>query len=157
MTMMRVDELNAFMIQHFPGVEKTGLTVEAVDPHSIRLHLPHSDNHLRPGGTVSGPTQMLLCDTAMYLMTLAQIGPVALAVTTNLNINFLRKPGQTDLYAHGRMLKLGKRLAVGDVLIYSEGQDDPVAQATVTYSIPPVTSTADPESQSPRTSAEEDS
>lgn len=137
MPVMSVEELNAFMQAHFPQVRSSGLAVETVDAHAIRIRLPYHEKHLRPGGTVSGPTQMMLCDTAMYLVTLAQIGPVALAVTTSLNINFLRKPGPSDLVAEGRLLKLGKRLAVGDVTLFSEGMDEPVAHATVTYSIPP--------------------
>jgi uncharacterized protein (TIGR00369 family) len=80
---------------------------------------------------------MTLADLAMYMAVLAMIGPVALAVTTNLNINFLRKPGQADVIAEARLLKLGKRLAVGEVTMYSEGDPEPVAHATVTYSIPP--------------------
>jgi uncharacterized protein (TIGR00369 family) len=137
MPVLTAQELEEFLISLFPRVRERGLKVEMVDAHNIRLRLPHHDDHLRPGGTVSGPTQMMLCDTAMYLVTLAQIGPVAAAVTTSLNINFLRKPGQSDLIAEGKLLKLGKRLAVGDVTLFSEGQEEPVAQATVTYSIPP--------------------
>jgi len=79
---------------------------------------------------------MTLADTAMYIALLAMIGPVGLAVTTNLNINFLRKPAQADVIARARLLKLGKRLAVGDVTMYSDGDTEPVAHATVTYSIP---------------------
>jgi len=134
---MTADDLMAFLQGHFPGVESAGLAVEQVDQRSIRLRMPYHDSHLRPGGTISGPSQMLLCDTAMYLMTLAQIGPVALAVTTSLNINFLRKPAPADLIAEGKLLKLGKRLAVGEITLFSEGQDEPVAHATLTYSIPP--------------------
>ena len=74
---------------------------------------------------------------AMYVAVLASVGPVPLAITTNLNINFLRKPARKDLIAECRLIKLGKRLAVGDVQIYSDGQDDMVAHATSTYSVPP--------------------
>ena len=81
----------------------------------------------------------IIASTAMYIAVLAMIGPVALAVTTNLNINFLRKPGQSDLVAQARLLKLGKRLAVGEVTIFSDGDAEPVAHATLTYSIPPKT------------------
>ena len=91
---------------------------------------------IRPGGTISGPTMMALADFAMYVGVLASIGPVPLAVTTNLNINFLRKPAARDLIAECRLLKLGKRLAVGEVTIRSDGMDEPVAHATSTYSIP---------------------
>jgi uncharacterized protein (TIGR00369 family) len=96
-----------------------------------------TDRHLRPGGTVSGPALMTIADTAMYYLVLGMIGPVALALTTNLNMNFLRAPKLGDIIAETEMLKLGKRLAVGQVTIYSDGSDEPVAHATVTYSIPP--------------------
>ena len=92
---------------------------------------------LRPGGTVSGPTLMALADFAMYVVLLSRIGPVGLAVTVNLNINFLRKghPGQ-DVLAAARLLKLGKRLAVGEVTMLSGTSPDPIAHVTSTYSIP---------------------
>jgi uncharacterized protein (TIGR00369 family) len=102
-----------------------------------RIRRKFSEASLRPGGTISGPTMMALTDFAMYVAILASIGPVPLAVTTNLNINFLRKPEQRDLIAEVKLIKLGKRLAVGDVAIYSEGEDEMVAHATSTYSIPP--------------------
>jgi uncharacterized protein (TIGR00369 family) len=92
---------------------------------------------LRPGGTISGPTMMALADFAMYVAVLAAIGPVPLAVTTNLNINFLRKPVPGDLVAEARLLKIGKRLATGEVTIRSDGETEPVAHVTSTYSIPP--------------------
>src|SRR4029079_4808194 len=93
-------------------------------------------NHIRPGGTISGPTMMELADFAMYVAVFSAVGPQPLAVTTNLNINFLRKPGKGDLIAEARLLKVGKRLAVGEVTIYSEGASEPVAHVTSTYSIP---------------------
>ena len=102
-----------------------------------RVRRKFRESSLRPGGTVSGPTMMALTDFAMYVAILASIGPVPLAVTTNLNINFLRKPAQRDLIAQAKLIKLGKRLAVGDVTIYSDGEDELVAHATATYSIPP--------------------
>ena len=102
-----------------------------------RVRRVFSAKSLRPGGTISGPTMMGLTDFAMYVAVLASIGPVPLAVTTNLNINFLRKPAPKDLIAECRLIKLGKRLAVGEVRIHSEGEDEMVAHATSTYSIPP--------------------
>jgi uncharacterized protein (TIGR00369 family) len=102
-----------------------------------RIRRKFRESSLRPGGTVSGPTMMALTDFAMYVAILASIGPVPLAVTTNLNINFLRKPEPRDLIAEVKLIKLGKRLAVGDVAIYSDGVDEMVAHATSTYSIPP--------------------
>src|SRR3954454_15530090 len=102
-----------------------------------RIRRKFSETSLRPGGTISGPTMMGLTDFAMYVAILASIGPVPLAVTTNLNINFLRKPAPADLIAEARLVKLGKRLAVGEVSIRSDGEEDMVAHATSTYSIPP--------------------
>jgi uncharacterized protein (TIGR00369 family) len=94
--------------------------------------------HLRPGGTVSGPSMFTLADLAMYAVTLAMIGPVALAVTTNCSIDFVRKPeAGRDLIGSARLLKLGKMLAVGDVLIRAEGSDAVLARASMTYAIPP--------------------
>ena len=92
--------------------------------------------HLRPGATVSGPTMFLLADVTFYLATLSIIGPKSLTVTTNCSINFLRKPNEKNLTSKARILKLGKTLSVGDVLIYSEDIDEPVAHASLTYSIP---------------------
>ncbi|HYM00970.1 MAG TPA: PaaI family thioesterase [Blastocatellia bacterium] len=135
---MTAAELEAFLHEHFPEEEKDRLfRVEEAAPMRSRIRLLYDDNHLRPGGTISGPSLMMLADTAMYLAVLAMIGPVSLAVTTNLNINFLKKPPQTDLIAECKILKLGKRLAVGEVTINSDGDPEPVAHATVTYSIPP--------------------
>lgn len=137
---MTVEELEEFFRQAFPQAlnEEGGAGIEAVGPGVARVRRRTGGGNLRPGGTISGPTMMALADHAMYAVILAHIGPVALAVTTNLNINFLRKPEPGDLIAEARLLKLGKRLAVGEVSIYSEGDpDDPVAHVTSTYSIPP--------------------
>ena len=137
MPRMTAQELEEFLYFHFPDSAHRAITVERVDEMYAQLRMRFGESLLRPGGTISGPSLMALSDTAMYLALLGMIGPVALAVTTNLNINFLRKPAQTDLIAECRLLKLGKRLAVGEVRIYSEGDAEPVAHATVTYSIPP--------------------
>ena len=93
------------------------------------------EDSLRPGGTISGPTMMALADFTMYVALLGAIGPVPLAVTTNLNIHFLRKPGRCDLTAEARLLKLGKRLAVGEIVIHANGDPAPLAHATSTYSL----------------------
>jgi uncharacterized protein (TIGR00369 family) len=136
MTKMSAEELETFLYMHFPKMAGPSFRVERVDERFAQLRLIYHDTHLRPGGTISGPSLMTLADTAVYVAVLAMIGPVALAVTTNLNINFLRKPAQTDVIAQVRLLKLGKRLAVGEVSMYSDGDPEPVAHATVTYSIP---------------------
>lgn len=130
--------LEAFLAAEFPQAfnPQSGLGIEEVWHGGGRVRQAYLPQFIRPGGTISGPTMMALADVAMYVGLLASIGPVPLAVTTNLNINFLRKPEQRDLIAECRLLKLGKRLAVGDVLIRSDGAEDPVAHATSTYSIP---------------------
>lgn len=135
---MTVAELNRFLATEFPQVfhGDSGLSIEQVWHGGGRVRQAYQPQFIRPGGTISGPTMMALADFAMYVGVLASIGPVPLAVTTNLNINFLRKPEARDLIAECRLLKLGKRLAVGEVNIHSEGLDELVAHVTSTYSIP---------------------
>lgn len=137
MPVMTPEQLMLFLGREFPQSEHLGLKIEQLDDTSIRLRLPIHERHLRPGGTVSGPTLMWLADCGFYLLVLAQIGPVKLAVTTNLNINFMRRPTLADIIAVGRIFKLGQRLAVGDFTFYSEGVAEPVAHCTMTYAIPP--------------------
>ena len=135
---MSVAELEAFLRAEFPQSFGSGDTrIEHADGETCRLRQRYGDQMLRPGGTISGPTMMALADCAMYVVLLSAIGPVALAVTTNLNINFLRKgvPGH-DVIAEARLLKLGKRLAVGEVSLLSAFAHDPIAHVTATYSIP---------------------
>jgi len=115
----------------------SALVIEDAWHGGCRVRRAYSEQSLRPGGTISGPTMMGLTDFAMYVAILASVGAVQLAVTTNLNINFLRKPAPRDLIAETRLIKLGKRLAVGEVEIYCDGDDEMVAHATATYSIPP--------------------
>jgi len=117
----------------FPGC---GISIERVGHGDARVRRAYHQDFLRPGGTISGPTMMELADFAMYVAVLSAIGPQPLAVTTNLNINFLRKPAQADLIADARLMKVGKRLAVGEVTIYSGDSDEPVAHVTATYSLP---------------------
>ena len=132
-------ELEARLAAEFPEAfhADSGLAILASGHRTARVRLTPPKTALRPGGTVSGPTLMLLADVAMYVAVLASIGWVPLAVTTNLNINFLRKPAPGGLIAECHLLKLGKRLAVGQVTIRPEGDGEPVAHATSTYSIPP--------------------
>lgn len=131
-------ELGAFLAREFPQVA-ADFAVERLTAHGIVMRLRVAERHLRPGGTVSGPNIFALADVAVYLALLARIGPVALAVTTNAGIDFLRKPeAGRDLIGEARILKLGRVLAVGDVLVRSDGGADPVARANLTYSIPPV-------------------
>lgn len=133
-----VEYLSAFLVKEFPQIGLgRDFSIEAVGPMSARLRLHYRPDHLRPGGTISGPTIFALADVALYVAILAQIGEIKLAVTTGLNINFLRKPGPSDLIGEARLLKLGKRLAVGEVAMFSFGAQEIVAHATGTYSIPP--------------------
>jgi uncharacterized protein (TIGR00369 family) len=137
---MSVKELERFLAAEFPQVfhPESGLAIEAVWERGCRVRQAFRHVSVRPGGTISGPTMMALADFAMYVAVLAAIGPVPLAVTVNLNINFLRRPAQRDLVAEARLLKLGKRLATGEVTICSQGEEEPVAHVTSTYSIPQV-------------------
>lgn len=129
--------LEAFLADAFPQVAGD-FSVEEVRPMAVRMRLHVGERNLRPGGTVSGPAMFSLADVAVYLAILAMIGPEALAVTTNASIDFMRKPAAgRDLIAEARLLKLGRALAVGDVLVFSEGAAEPVARASLTYSIPP--------------------
>jgi uncharacterized protein (TIGR00369 family) len=130
-------ELSAFLEAVFPQI-RGEMIVEAVGPMTARLRLPVAERHLRPGGTVSGPSMFMLADCAFYAATLAMIGREALTVTTSLTINFLAKPPAADLIADARILRLGRLLSVGEVTIHSAGRGDgPVAHAAVTYAIPP--------------------
>ena len=134
---MDADALKAFLRSDFPQVGEE-FEIEHLDQDLLTVRLRTTERHLRPGGTVSGPSMFGLADVGVYLAILARLGPVALAVTTNCSIDFMRKPiASADLLANTRILKLGRVLAVGDVLIFSEGDDRPVARASLTYSIPP--------------------
>ena len=135
---MSVADLEKFLHVEFPQAFSRGeIQIESADGASCRLRQRYSEQMLRPGRTISGPTLMALADFAMYVVLLSAIGPVGLAVTTSLNINFLRKgePGQ-DVLAEARLLKLGKQLAVGEVNLFSAAKSDPIAHVTATYSIP---------------------
>ena len=133
--MDKVQEINDFLQREFP---QSGITVEAIGNRAATVRQNIDNRHLRPGGTVSGPTLMGIADAAVYAAILGEIGLVALAVTTQLNINFLNRPAAgRDIVAECRLIKVGKRLIVGEVYLYSEGKEDPVAHVTTTYSVPP--------------------
>lgn len=136
---MTADEINAFLETDFPQIHTDGRVFHVTDvaPGRVTMTFDPAERHLRPGGTVSGPAMFTLADVAAYTAVLAHIGPVALAVTTNLNINFLRLPQPQLIRCECRVLKLGKRLAVIDALLLQDGSGEPIAQATATYSIPP--------------------
>jgi uncharacterized protein (TIGR00369 family) len=132
-----VDEFNALVKAELPFAAEVGLLAESIEDGTARVRLPFRDDMVRPGGTIAGPSMMGLVDATMFAALLGRIGAVKMAVTTNLNINFLRRPPRADLIADGRVIKVGKRLGVMEVTVYTEGDDDPVAHATGTYSIPP--------------------
>src|ERR1700681_1273096 len=123
---LTVGELENFLRTEFPQVfnPASGVSIEKVWHGGALVRQAYRHDFIRPGGTISGPTMMALADLAMYVAVLASIGPVPLAVTTNLNINFLRKPSQRDLTAEARLLKLGKRLATGEVAIRCAGEEE---------------------------------
>jgi uncharacterized protein (TIGR00369 family) len=138
-SLMSAAEMESFLDREFPQIHMDGriFSVESVAYGACRMRMAYHERNVRPGGTLSGPSMFTLADLAFYVAVLGAIGPVGLAVTTNLSINFLRKPAQRAMFADCRMLKIGKRLAVGEVTLYSDGDDEPVAHATGTYSIPP--------------------
>jgi uncharacterized protein (TIGR00369 family) len=136
---MTAEEITQRLSLEFPEAfnDRSGLSILEVSYGAARVRQGLSKGSLRPGGTMSGPVLMRLTDVSIYIAILATIGWEPLAVTTNLNINFLKKPAPGALISDVRLLKIGKRLVVGDITIRTEGDDDPVAHATATYSIPP--------------------
>lgn len=132
---MTLTEAQEFFAEAFPH---SSTVVEQVGDRRARLRRPVKSQDLRPGDTVSGPTMMMIADAALYIAILGEIGLVPQAVTTNLNINFLRRPApDKDVVGECKLIKVGRTLAVGEVTIFSDGHDDPIAHATGTYSIPP--------------------
>ena len=138
---LTVDQFHQLSDERLPFARDMGLVLENISIDGVRMRAIYNERYLRPGGTIAGPILMALADAAMYAVVLSRVGPVELAVTTNLTINFLRKPAPGDVLAEARLLKLGKRLAVGEVLLYSasETRDKLVAHVASTYSIPPTT------------------
>lgn len=137
MSQVTIEQLNTMARDQVPMVGQLGLIVDSLGDGEARVRCPFRDDFLRPGGTISGPVMMTMADYAMYAAVLSRIGMVALAVTTNLNINFLRRPRPGDVLAEAKLLKLGQRLAVGEVALHVDNEDDLVAHVTATYSIPP--------------------
>ena len=135
MSKVSIEQFNEILQAELPSAADTGIYLTAIEHGEAELVLPYTDHSLRPGGTIAGPFMMMLADVCMFAVVLSMLGQIKLAVTTSFNINFLRKPAETDLLARGKIIKLGKRLAVVEVSIFSE--DDIVAHATGTYSIPP--------------------
>jgi uncharacterized protein (TIGR00369 family) len=135
MSKVSVEAFNSIIASELPSTADSGVYLRKIEPGKAEMVLPYSDHSIRPGGTIAGPYMMMLADVCMYAVVLSLLGEIKLAVTTNLNINFLRKPANSDLVGIGSIIKMGKRLAVIEVSIYSN--DEVVAHATGTYSIPP--------------------
>lgn len=133
---LTIPELHAFLAEVFPQIGDR-FRVTELGAGFVRVAMTAGEADLRPGGTVSGPSLFMLADCAFYMAVLAAVGREALAVTTNCAIDFMRKPSPGGLEAEARILKLGRRLAVGDVLIRAAGGDGPVARASLTYALPP--------------------
>lgn len=133
--MAKKQEIIDFLKKDFPQFDSQ---VEDVGDKFAIIRHPVTENHLRPGGTVSGPTLFAVADAGLYVAILGTIGIIPLAVTTNITINFLNKPApDRDIIAKVQLIKVGKRLVIGEVTLYSEGNEDPVAHAVGTYSVPP--------------------
>ena len=136
-TRLSAAEITEFLNDVFPG-SMDRFVIENVQPMRARVRMKFNEFQLRPGGTISGPSLMTLADTGLWVALLAMIGREPLSVTSHLDIDFLRKPAPADVIADTTLHKVGKRLAVGDVLMYSDGEDVPCARASVTYAIPSV-------------------
>jgi len=135
MSKVTTEKFNEIIKVELPSAAEAGIYLRDVETGKADLVLPYSKHSLRPGGTIAGPFMMMLADVCMFAVVLSMLGEIKLAVTTSLNINFLRKPSECELVAKGNIIKMGKRLAVVEVSIYSD--EDIVAHATGTYSIPP--------------------
>ena len=140
MSLISIEELERLTRDKLPFARISQFRTEELKSGRAIVRAPYSNEFLRPGGTISGPIMMGLADFAMYAAVLTRVGVVELALTTNLNINFLHRPKPGDLLAKARLIKLGKRLVVGEVEVYVDGQDDMVAHVTSTYSLPPALS-----------------
>jgi len=143
MSRISLPEFTAILDRELPITRLLGIRTEVIEHGHGRLRMPFNPDLVRPGGTVAGPAMMALADIAMYAVVLSLLGPVELAVTTNLSINFLRKPAPGDIVAEARSLKGGKRLIVAEVELYSDDPDSPGGQVLVahtvgTYSAPPL-------------------
>lgn len=133
---LSAEEVQQLIRDGVPMAEDIDFRVEIIEYHAATARVPFSERMVRPGGTLSGPVQMALADATMYAVVLGALGEVQMAVTSNLNINFLRKPGRCDLIARGQVLKLGSRNAFCEVQLFSEGSDELVAHVSGTYSLP---------------------
>ena len=134
-----VQEIELLTLESLPFAVDYGFRVDSLGSGTSPVRAPDQESFLRPGGTISGPVIMGLADYALFVAILTKIGLVELAVTTNFNINFLQRPEPGDLLAVASVIKIGKRLAVGEIEVYLDGEENMIAHATSTYSIPPMT------------------
>lgn len=139
-TAITVDAFNALLRRGLPQAARAGIHARAVGDGVVTLALPMMDEFLRPGGTVSGPALFALADVALYAAVVSRLGPLDGLVTSTMSITFLRRPAPRTVLADARLIRLGSRLAYGEVTLYSEGEGDPVAHVTGTYSVPPSSS-----------------
>ncbi len=134
---MNAEEVATYLDEVFPQV-RGDFVIEDVRDMAVRVRMPVAERHLRPGGTVSGPAMFALADVSVYIAVMAMVGREALAVTTSGSFDFMRKPvAGADMVCECRLLKLGRVLAVGECLLFSDGKEAPVARMSMTYSIPP--------------------
>jgi uncharacterized protein (TIGR00369 family) len=134
---LSAEEFQEVASQSVPYVGQLGCEVLRFAPGDVLVRLPYTHLLQRPGGTICGPALMALADITLYGVVLSLIGRVELAVTTSMTVHFLTRPAPADVLAAGRILKLGRRLAVGEVVMHSQGDPQPVCQVTGTYAIPP--------------------
>ncbi|MGK0269531.1 MAG: hypothetical protein ACI88H_000163 [Cocleimonas sp.] len=140
MSNITVEEFNKILTEELPWANDNDMHLASISKGEAVMRLPYDDRSIRPGGSISGPHMMMLADACMYAVVLSLVGKVKLAVTTNFNINFLRKPTESDLIAEGKIIKIGKRLAIMEVRVLTGDENKLVAHATGTYSIPSKTS-----------------
>jgi len=133
---LTAEQVEQLILNGIPAAADSGLRVERVGDGAARMRQPFRSNLIRPGGTLSGPTMMGLADAAMYAAILGQLGRLEMAVTQNLNINFLARPEPCDLIAEAEIIRLGRRSAVLEVRLYSDGSEDMVAHVTGIYALP---------------------
>jgi uncharacterized protein (TIGR00369 family) len=130
----------AFRALAFDGVPyagQLGCRIERFEAGLVTMRMPYQELLRRPGGTICGPALMALADVTLYGVVLSMVGERPLAVTTDITIHFLSRPAPRDVLASGRLLKLGRRLAVGDVVMHSDGDDRAICHVVGSYAIPP--------------------
>lgn len=136
MSALTAEQVQGLIRLGVPMAEDIDLRIDHLDGDKAVARVPFHGKLVRPGGTLSGPTIMALADAAMYAVVLGRLGRVEMAVTANLNINFLAKPKPVDLVAEARILRVSRRQAVCEVSLYSHSEEELVAHVTGTYALP---------------------